>query len=221
MMKKLLQLTSALPAIIMTAFALIFQTFFKIIKRHFTALILYFDPMVISDYSAAFFSRDKNDSNNNSSLSSALCTRQPWWQLSSSSSSSRVYLFPLITIISTTLYGNLLIVCYESAEFSAEDNSSKCNLTVAFLQRSPVVMLHQMLPQVMWSQMDVVYSLGILTVVINYATFLKQPYTAGRYELVKTRRKASSSTSSISVLSISGKGKVKSTSIFSVCLFVA
>ena len=216
MMKKLLQLTSAFPAIIMTAFVLIFQAFFKIIKRHFTALILYFDPMVISDYSAAFFSRDKNDSNNNS-LSSALC-RQPWWQLSSS---SRVYLFPLITIISTALYGNLLIVCYESAEFSAEDNSNKCNLTVAFLQRSPVVMLHQMLPQVMWSQMDVVYSLGILTVVINYATFLKQPYTAGRYELVKTRRKASSSTSSISVLSISGKGKVKSISIFSVCLFVA
>lgn len=210
MMKKLLQLTSAFPAIIMTAFALIFQTFFKIIKRHFTALILYFDPMVISDYSAAFFNREKTDNHNSSSLSSALCTRQPWWQLSSS---SRVYLFPLITIISTTLYGNLLIVCYESAEFSAED-SSKCNLTVAFLQRSPVVMLHQMLPQVMWSQMDVVYSLGILTVVINYATFLKHHrYTAGRYELVKARRKTSS-TSSITVLSISGKGKVKSISIF-------
>ncbi|KAH9408036.1 hypothetical protein TYRP_011689 [Tyrophagus putrescentiae] len=85
-----------------------------------------------------------------------------------------VYLFPLLFKLASLLYGNLLLVYLEEGELSLET-----------LQRSPVALMHQSMPPDMWSQVDVIYYLAVATILMNYFTFFRRPYTGRRYEVMR------------------------------------
>ena len=45
--------------------------------------------------------------------------------------------------------------------------------------------MHQSMPPDMWSQVDVIYYLAVATILLNYFTFFRRPYTGGRYEVMR------------------------------------
>ena len=89
-----------------------------------------------------------------------------------------MYLFPLLFTFITFFYGNVLMVYFAENDLSLET-----------LQRSPVSLMHQAMPKSMWSQIDVIYRLAVATVLFNYLTFFRRPYTGGRYEVVVKKKK--------------------------------
>ncbi len=119
---------------------------------------------------------------------------QPW---------NFVYFFPLLFTLASFLYGNVLLVYIEEGDLSLET-----------LQRSPVSLMHQAMPQSMWPQIDIIYDLAVATVLLNYFTFFRRPYTGGRYEVVVRKKKIKNENKNKkrkkhSSMSIFGKGLLK------------
>ncbi len=109
-----------------------------------------------------------------------------------------LYLFPLFLSVATAVYGNFVLV------YLSEKNENHL-FKLQIFHQNPASLTHQVLPQSMWPQMDVIYAIIVLTVTINYFIFIHQPYTGGKYEVVAEVTVRSSKW--IPILSISGKCK--------------
>lgn len=150
----------------------------KILKRYALTLFYNFDPL-LNAHSVLNFEKHN--------------TNRPFETL---------YLFPLLILITTYLYGNVYIAYSVTGKWL---NSRKEIISC------PHLMYHLILPQETWPQSDMAYSLSCLLSIVMYFTFLFKPNTAvPRYEVksAKNVTKASKEEDANSVvLTVSGKSK--------------
>lgn len=82
--------------------------------------------------------------------------------------------FPtLLTLLTTTLYGNIYTV-YTIVGY----------VDLPTLKNCPQMMYHQIMPPITWPQCDLAVLIAILTSSAIYSTFHFNPYSAGRYEMI-------------------------------------
>ena len=74
--------------------------------------------------------------------------------------------------------------------------------------------MHQSMPPDMWSQVDVIYYLAVATILLNYFTFFRRPYTGGRYEVVRVLKGDQSSSKSNSSAGGGGGGSQKRKEVY-------
>ena len=108
------------------------------------------------------------------------------YQFSSSSSSWEfTFLLAIIAETLSILYGNVYLVYCSVGDF----NSS-------VFKDSPLAVNHQILPRPIWPQTDVALFISYAISTAVFCTFLRRPYTAGRYQVEP----------STSLVTISGEG---------------
>ena len=123
------------------------------ISYHCHILAYYLDPLVTEETSSPYQHAQKQKKSSH-------------WDFT--------FLFPVLALATSTLYGNVLLVILETGS---------ADLDLPAFQHCPVSMYHQVLPRSMWQQSDISYALSSGTALAIYATFLLNPYTAGRYYL--------------------------------------
>lgn len=153
-----------------------FVTFFKkhtldLVKWHLRSLLYYLDPVMVT--------------------SKLKYQHQAISTFSSSSSWDFTFLFLIVAMLVCIFYGNVYMV------YDHHNTIGYFNSTV--FKNSPVALNHQILPRPVWPQTDVALTISFTISTFIYCTFLRRPYTAGRYQLTATN-----------VVTVSGKGKIYS-----------
>lgn len=124
----------------------------KSIPSHIDSLFNHLDPVITEKKSKTQFK---------SNFSNSIKTSRQW---------DLTFLFPLITIIGTTLYGTVFITYLKAGYFD-----------MTILANSPQMAYHQAFPKAMWRQIDTCYTLAIPTIVATFASFLlpENPVSSG------------------------------------------
>ncbi len=82
---------------------------------------------------------------------------------------SFTFFFPMISMVATFFYGNVLYVAV-----TIKENILK--LDVKTLKNSSAMMYHQIFPRATWSQVEVAYCILATSAIALYATFLRRPF---------------------------------------------
>ena len=141
------------------------KSLYEPIQNHLLDLVYYLDPLASEHHTAK---------------------KKKWEQQTSTISFSRwnsTFLFPLLAMIVSSLYGNIFMFYSEKSCGGGQS----ATLTIESFSQCPVVMYHQVFPREIWAQIDVCYFISALSSVLIYATFLRSPsaYSRTRYELQK------------------------------------
>ncbi len=149
------------------------QGIFQILSNHASTLLYYHDPI------SSKGGQTKVKSQNGSKWNTA-------------------FLFPLLSVIISILYGTVFMVYSETGG----------QLDWETLKTCPVMMNHQAFPRVIWAQDDFAWAVAASVATALYAISLRNPYTLDRYQVAVVVYSHSQSGSSSVRLSIHGKSKL-------------
>ncbi len=131
------------------------KSIFKMISNHGYALLYYHNPILPKKKVAAKILEKR-----------PLQTGTKGWDT--------IFLFPLLSMIISSMYGIFFMVYSEADQFSW-----------ATLKTFPRMMYHQVVPQIIWPQCDVAWTILALQSTALYAIALRNPCTLDCYQAVQ------------------------------------